>query len=98
MGPSTFISLICPKCGGKAGATVYIVPGSLGTIFEYEQGHCANCGETFPSEQVQSMTEDSNKEPIDLYAQGNTAKVFWEVQKRTYPPNFIRKPFRWKKS
>ena len=96
--PSTFINFICPKCGGKAGTTVYIVPGSLGTIYEYGQGHCVNCGETIPSEQVQAMSGHGNKTPIDLYAQGNTAKDFWEVQKRTYPPNFIRRLFRWRKS
>jgi hypothetical protein len=94
--------LVCPKCRGNAHATAYIVPGSLGTIYEYEQGHCAKCGETITSEQVQEMMGDSeennNKEPIDLYADGKTAQLFWEVQRRTYPKNFIRRPFRWRKS
>lgn len=94
--------LACTKCKGAINAAAYIVPGSLGTIYEYEQGYCANCGETFTPEQVQEMMGDNeekrNKEPIDLYADGKTAELFWEVQRRTYQNNFIRRPFQWRKS
>ena len=103
MAPHASINwLICPKCGGTVNASAYIIPGSLGTIYEYERGYCANCGETFEPEQIEAMMGDSkenkNKEPIDLYAKGKMAEEFWEVQQRIYPKNFIRRLFRWRKS
>lgn len=101
MSPHAPFELTCPKCGKEFQGTVYIIPGSLGTIYEYEKAFCINCGKSFTPKQVQVMTGDinnENQEPIELYAEGETARAFWEVQQRTYPKNFIRRPFRWKKS
>lgn len=57
MCPTASIVLSCPECGGQISATVYIIPSSLGSDYEYERGYCNKCHKTYEPSEVESLHE-----------------------------------------